>query len=615
MRKTFLLLGAVFLLGQPVSAQTNGNWTSQASGNWSDPTRWSSNPNVPGGDGAVVNLTLDITANRTITIDTTSRTVGQLTIGDPNGSHAYTLAATGGAGLIFQNGGSAANLIYTSNALTGVVSAPLSLADSLVIANNSTNQQSITSATIAASTAGLKTMEIAGSGAGLIFMSGVITDGAGQVGIRINNALGGLSFGNAGNTFTGPVDLQAGRMVLIASFGNRPLNITGGSIESNGGNVRSISGDVTLNGTVSLGNAVNIGTIQMEVPTRTISLLGNSTINAVSGASISHVITGGHSLTKTGAGLLSLLSTNTFSGGFTLDGGQVRIGNASALGGGTITLKSGILHVASTASRILTNALSIGGSVGFGDGINFSTGSLTFSGPVALTADSMLTTQIGTTISGAVSGGFGLTKAGTNNLTLSGANTFSGATVVSSGSLILGANGSINSSSQVVVSQGANLTLNNNTTKFTTALAFQPGAILAGTGAFEPVSMTLLADLAGGAASFSSVASGTTSLLKSGTMEFTLSNPTIGQYTIFSGSNVNGSFASMTVGGAALNSLGNGNFSGSAGGFDYMFDNSTNMLEVVPEPSVWALLGVGAVVVLVARRRVRRADRVGPSIS
>jgi hypothetical protein len=78
-------------------------------------------------------------------------------------------------------------------------------------------------------------------------------------------------------------------------------------------------------------------------------------------------------------------------------------------------------------------------------------------------------------------------------------------------------------------------------------------------------------------------------------MEFTLSNITDGSYLIFSGSAIAGSFSAITVGGVALSDLGSGNFGGTVGGFDYAFTNSTNTLGIttVPEPTTWALLGLG----------------------
>jgi autotransporter-associated beta strand protein len=203
-------------------------------------------------------------------------------------------------------------------------------------------------------------------------------------------------------------------------------------------------------------------------------------------------------------------------------------------------------------------------------------------------------------------------KNGNGILTINGTSTFTGQTIVNAGTLVVGTAGAINSSSSVTVANGATLTNSNTSTSMSAVLILSPGAALSGAGAFAPASMTLVANLAGGNASFSSINVGTTSLTKSGTMEFTLSNITDGNYAIFSGSALAGSFTSITVGGVALADLGAGNFGGTVGGFDYAFTNSTNTLGIttVPEPSTWALLGLG--VALLIFRGVKRRHKLAP---
>src|ERR1700744_1134390 len=63
-----LMAGLVCLLPGNAGA-ANGSWTNDASGNWSDVTSW--NPNlVPGTTaGDIVSLTNNISAARTVTID------------------------------------------------------------------------------------------------------------------------------------------------------------------------------------------------------------------------------------------------------------------------------------------------------------------------------------------------------------------------------------------------------------------------------------------------------------------------------------------------------------------------------------------------------------------
>ena len=121
---------------------SNGSWNVDANGNWSNAANWSP-ATVPGtAAGDVVSLTNNITAARTITLDGTSRTVGALTIGDPVSSPSffnYTLDASGGAGLTFNNSGSDATLTQTNNTSTSdTISAPLTLTDNLFVTNRAT---------------------------------------------------------------------------------------------------------------------------------------------------------------------------------------------------------------------------------------------------------------------------------------------------------------------------------------------------------------------------------------------------------------------------------------------------------------------------------------------
>ena len=116
----------------------SGAWNVDAAGNWGTAANW--NPAaIPGtAAGDVVDLTRDITAARTITIDATSRTVGDLNIGDPTVTlFGYTLASSAAAVVLNLDGTAAADA--TVDFLAGVantISAPLTLVDNGVIRSN-----------------------------------------------------------------------------------------------------------------------------------------------------------------------------------------------------------------------------------------------------------------------------------------------------------------------------------------------------------------------------------------------------------------------------------------------------------------------------------------------
>ena len=218
-------------------------------------------------------------------------------------------------------------------------------------------------------------------------------------------------------------------------------------------------------------------------------LLSNTTLNLTNytgTATLNGVVSGAGSLTLQGTtgqainlGTLALASAsgNTFLGGFTLSGGAVQVGSNTVTSGGFITsgplgtgpviLNGGTLQTDGN-SRSLANTLSLGAT---GAGVQLiGTGGLTFSGATTLTANTnLVVTGTGvnsTTFSAPISGAFNLTQSGTGTLQLTAAETYSGTTTVNAGTVILGGNGSILNSNNLVLNQGGALTLDDVTGGF-----------------------------------------------------------------------------------------------------------------------------------------------------
>ncbi|GAT32578.1 PEP-CTERM protein-sorting domain-containing protein [Terrimicrobium sacchariphilum] len=158
------------------------------------------------------------------------------------------------------------------------------------------------------------------------------------------------------------------------------------------------------------------------------------------------------SLVKNGSGTLKLYlggGTSGFSGGVTLNAGTLEFGNSlTALGTGTFTINGGTITNGYGSARTLTtnnaqawNAdFTFGAAGASGSDLNLGTGDVTLSATRTVTTTSTNSART-LTVGGAIGdggNGYGLIKAGNAQLRLDGANTFSGATKVNTGVLVLG---------------------------------------------------------------------------------------------------------------------------------------------------------------------------------
>jgi len=183
--------------------------------------------------------------------------------------------------------------------------------------------------------------------------------------------------------------------------------------------------------------------------------------------------------------------------------------------------------------------------------------------------------------SGVISGEGGLTKSSAGVLTLDGANTYTGATTVSTGILLV--NGSIPAGSTFSVAEGA--VLGGNGT-ISGDLTLAEGALLA----FDTAYTLTLA----GALSLNS-SFGVASLRNINGGEIDWAVIAEGTYTI-----MNTSFDFSTIN---IANFGAANAFDIGGGRSAYFQNGSLQLVVVPEPSAWALLTVSLTILIIFRRR------------
>ena len=131
----------------------------------------------------------------------------------------------------------------------------------------------------------------------------------------------------------------------------------------------------------------------------------------------------GGSVTKNGSGALTLTTSNSYSGGTTLNAGLLNVNNASALGSGVVTIAGGTLGNSSGAAVALTtnNLQTWSSDVVFAgpDSLNMGNGRVTLGGSGTRTVTvSSGTLTVGGVTGTSVSGTLGLTKTGPGTLTL-----------------------------------------------------------------------------------------------------------------------------------------------------------------------------------------------------
>ncbi|MCQ4266849.1 Ig-like domain-containing protein [Pseudomonas stutzeri] len=253
----------------------------------------------------------------------------------------------------------------------------------------------------------------------------------------------------------------------------------------------------------------------------TITLAGGTTQTFTNGsgdtAAISSIIAGSGALTKDGAGNLTLSGAgNTFSGATSISAGTLTVANGDALS------SNSNVAVASGATLALSSSETIGNLSGAGS-VNLGSNTL----GIVQTAD--------TIFSGGISGAGGLslnqTGSASYSLTLSGSNTYIGATTLSSfGWLKLDGEASMSNSSAVRVNGSSVLTL----------LSDQTVGSLASNTATASIQLgghTLSTGADNSSTTVSGVISGSGALVKlgSGTMTLAGSNTYAGSTTVSAG--------------------------------------------------------------------------------
>jgi fibronectin-binding autotransporter adhesin len=539
------------------------SFTRSASGNWSDTTGWTPTGFFPNGIDNIANLVLPASGTQTVNLQGATFTVNQLNV-TGTGAGAWTVS---NGTLVFDGATPTFTNQSTATGITATLGVNLQLnADTTF---NTQNAGAITA--LSGTISGAGNVIITGPGTFLINTAQnystetIINQGTFEAGsanvFSANSAVilstgGTLNLGNANQTIAslagtgGQVDLgtsSASPATLTVGGDNTPT-IYAGSISGFGGlnkvgtGTLTLTGSTTYTGTTTIsagtvaGGAVNslspnsafsiangatldisaasqvIGSLagvtgsNVNLGAKTLTIGGDNTSTTFSG-----LISGTGSLIKNGAGTFTILGTDNYSGGTTIGGGTLQLGNGVTNGSisgnvndnGTLTFDesgpvtfTGVISGAGNlvqegngtltltrnniyggATNVASGTLQAGLSGAFSaasaftvtsvldlNGFNNTIGSLSGSGTVTNSSLTTATLTVGnvaaTTFSGVINNGnsvLALTKVGAGTLTLNGTTTYSGATNITAGVLAGGALNSLSPSSAFIIASGATL--------------------------------------------------------------------------------------------------------------------------------------------------------------
>ena len=646
-RKFFALSSAIAALLASPAAQAAGVWDGDTTKFWNNPANWDSLPT----SGTTTALTFNTagTADPNQTNNDFSGTfqLNSMTFGVPMTVLGSQIEFAGTAPKLNISTGSS---LVINNAVNFAVATTVGATTNVTNTSTVEFKGALSGSTLTYLNPGTTpslTLKFSGTVAntinGFTWGNGTANVAKGKIQINMNDPFGGTGTNLKLDNSASPFAIEG-----LGSTSLAPRTIASG--------ITGMRGNVTLTGT-SMDFAGSFSTNDTST-TRTVTndLTSGHTLTMASGTGSKFNITGPVIITsavvdsrmvipgevfgtkafgKTGTGTVVFTGTNTFSGVHTVAGGTLQYGKVASLvaaswtaakinvkSGATLALNVGgtgeftdanvdTLLTAVSVANTATEGLQSGAILGF-DTTNATGGTFTQGNTIA-----------NSTGSGSFHGAIGVTKLGTGTLVLDKTNTYTGATTVNAGKLVV--SGNISTSTLTTVAVGATLggtgTVGKSIVNGTLAVGNSPGQMnftdtlgLNGITVME-IDGTAGAGVAGGHDFANLTGAGAAGVLTYGGA-MTLDIGTIfgvGTYSwnLFDMASETGTFnpGGVTLADQYSGSLLDGDLNGvwdlTSGSNTWQFTESTGVLglTVVPEPSAAALLGGIGTLMLLRRRR------------
>jgi outer membrane autotransporter protein len=272
--------------------------------------------------------------------------------------------------------------------------------------------------------------------------------GGGSGGAPFTRGGNGGTGGSGTLTATGGATITVGTQLYIGGLGGTGGNCgCSGKGGAGGAGVFNLGDGSTLNlagaaftingnGTLNIGNATANGTTAGTVTGLVGSITNAGTINfnqSDATYTFATAIAGTGAVVQNASGITFLTGANTYSGATIVNAGLINFSNGGSLGTGRITLNGGGLQWAAANTTDISGRLNaLGASGGTFD-----------------------TNGNDVTLASGISGTGGLTKTGAGTLTLTNANSYTGETTISNGTLKLAGAGTLAGATGVSLTGGS----------------------------------------------------------------------------------------------------------------------------------------------------------------